>query len=135
MPRYEDALDINEGKIVVDGDVWGWVTGITIDSSSPEELVNVIGGQLRRRRPEEVSWSVDAATMYDNLAGLKALKNQRFDLIVTVQNPDTTAPADNQTQEVVVEGCRISDENISFSDNSTFRMSGKADSWKITPGH
>ena len=92
MPRYEDALDINEGQIVVDGDVWGWVTGVTVDSSSPEELVNVIGGQLRRRRPEEVSWSVDAATMYDNLAGLKALKNKRFDIIVSVSNPDELKP-------------------------------------------
>ena len=135
MPRYEDALDINEGQIVVDGDVWGWVTGVTVDSSSPEELVNVIGGQLRRRRPEEVSWSVDAATMYDNLAGLKALKNKRFDIIVSVSNPDEDAPSDNITQELVIEGCRISDENISLSENSTFKMSGKADGWKINPGH
>ena len=135
QPDYQDALNINDGKIVVDGEQWGSVTGLTVDGRRPEDFINVIGGQLRRRRPEETEWSVDSAVMYDNIAGLKALKNKLFDIVIIVTNPNDDAPNDNISQTLTVRGCRISDENISLSDGSTFRMSGKAKEWTIEPGH
>lgn len=137
MPQqadFQDAFDIAAGVIMVNGEQWGWVSGVTIDARRPEEFVSVIGGQLRRRKPEEVDWSVDNATLYDNIGNLKALKNVLFDIVLIMTNPDPNAPADNKSQKLIIRGCRISDENITISDSSTFRCNGRAKTWEIDTG-
>lgn len=131
---FPDAINIEEGKIIVDGSQWGFVSGVTVDGRRPEEFVNVIGGQIRRQKPEETDWSVDAVTLYDNLQALKALKNVLFDIVIIVSNPDVNAPNTNKTQTLTIRGCRISDENISINAGSSFKISGKASEWTITPG-
>ena len=71
---FQDALDISEGKIMVNGVERGFVTGLTIDGRSPEDLINCISGTLRRKKPETTERSVDAAVLYNNVKDLAALK-------------------------------------------------------------
>lgn len=119
---------------MVNGESWGFVSGITVDGQRPEELVNVFGGQVRRTKPEETDWSVDSVVLYDNLQGLKLLRNNLFDIIVQVKNPNPNAPNTNKTQTLTIRECRISTENISIGTGSSFKMSGKCSEWDIQPG-
>lgn len=136
-----DAFDIQEGTIfTIENNQYikhGYVTNVTIDNKRPEEFVNVLGGQLRRRKPEETDWSADSVVLYDNLNTLKRLENQKFNIQITMVDP-LTDPAQGGTgpvkgQVITIEGCRIADQNITVSDGSTFKMSGRADGWKVDP--
>lgn len=129
---FQDALDISAGRIMVDGEEWGFVTGLTVDGRAVEDLIACIGGTLRRRKPAEFDWSVDAAVLYNNLADLDALKaGKLFQIVVEFENPDRTNP-DNLGQVLTVLDCRVQEHSISISDSSTFRMSGRAKDWTVT---
>jgi len=135
ITERKDAFSVDEATITVGEDPWGWVTGVSIDGRSPENMINVIGGQVRRKSPKETSWSADAVVLYDNIAGLKALQDVRFNIVITMTNPDPDAPNDNKTQTITLENCKISEENITLNDSSTYRMSGNCDAWTVSPGH
>jgi len=127
-----DAFDIQEGTIqLMDPDSWTikvlwYVSGVTIDGRRPEEFVNVIGGQIRRRKPEETDWSIDSVVLYDNINDLKVLKNAKFSIVIMMTCPDR-----NLWQKLTVNWCRIADENLTINDSSTFRFNGRADGWDI----
>jgi len=123
ITERKDAFSVDEATITVGEDPWGYVTGVSIDGRSPENMINVIG--------KETSWSADAVVLYDNIAGLKALQDVRFNIVITMTNPDPDAPNDNKTQTITLENCKISEENITLNDSSTYRMSGSC----ISPGH
>jgi hypothetical protein len=128
---FQDALAIESGKIMVDGVEWGFVTGLTVDWKSPEDLINCISWTLRRRKPMTTEWTVDAAVLYNNIKDLARLKGGLlFQIVVTFVNPDTTNP-DNLGQELTLNECRIQDHSINLTDNSTFKMSGRAKSWSV----
>lgn len=130
--NFNDALAIDAGKIVVDGKEWGFVQGLTIDGKAPEDLINVITGTLRRRKPETVEWSVDAAVLYNNVKDLARLRDGTlFQIVVDFTNPDRNAPANNVGQTLTIEGCRLQDHSINISESSTFKMSGRAASWTV----
>lgn len=135
-----DAFDIQEASIVtLENDQvvkHGYVSGLTIDGRRPEEFVNVIGGQVRRRKPEETEWNADAVVLYDNINTLKRLKNAKFDIQVEMIDPlslPENGGSGRKGQKITIYGCRISDENITISDSSTMKMGGKADRWDVEP--
>lgn len=138
-----DAFDIQEGTIfTVENNQFvpgGAVSNVTIDNKRPEEFVNIIGGQARRRKPEETDWTADKVMLYDNVKDLQRLKNQKFDIQIKMIDPNTnpdvvgsaaTSPMVGQILRIV--GCRIADMNMTVSDASTFKMSGRADYWEVT---
>lgn len=132
---FQDALDISSGTIVVNWDEWGYVTGLTIDWKSPEDIVNCIGWTLRRRKPETIEWSVDAAVLYDNVTALEDLKDWlKFNIQVSFVNPDQSNPS-NKWQILMLEACTVQDHSINISDSSTFKMSGRAKGWTVTGGY
>lgn len=129
--NFRDAVDISAVKILVDGDQWGFISGLTVDGKSPEELINCIGGTLRRRKPESTEWSADAAVLYNNVKDLAALKSGKlFEIVVEFDNPDTSDNA-NIGQTLTVYKCRVNDHSISITEGSTFRMSGMAERWDV----
>jgi len=129
---FQDALAIDSGKIMVDGVERGFVSGLTIDGKAPEDLINCISGTLRRRKPQTTEFSVDAAVLYNNIKDLYRLKGgQLFQIVVEFENPDKTNP-DNIGQILTLNECRIQDHNVSISENSTFKFSGRAKSWTVT---
>ena len=131
--NFNDALAIDAGKIVVNGVEWGFVQGLSIDGKAPEDLINVITGVLRRRKPETVEWSVDAAVLYGNIKDLDTLRNGvLFQIVIDFTNPDANAPTNNKGQTLTLEACRIQDHSINISESSTFKMSGRASSWTVT---
>lgn len=118
---------------MVNGTEWGFVAGLTIDGKAPEDLINVITGVLRRRKPETIDWSVDAAVLYNNIKDLDTLRDGvLFQIVVDFTNPDVNAPTSNKGQTLVIEGCRIQDHSINIGESSTFKMSGRAASWSVT---
>lgn len=138
-----DAFDIQEGTIfTIENDHFvtgGAVSNVTIDNKRPEEFVNIIGGQARRRKPEETDWTADKVMLYDNVQDLQRLKNQKFDIQIKMIDPNTnpdimgsnvTGPMRGQILRIV--GCRIADMGMTISDASTFKMSGRADYWIVT---
>lgn len=130
---FQDALDISAGRIMVNGEEWGFVTGLTVDGRAVEDLIACIGGTLRRRKPEEFDWSVDAAVLYNNLVDLEELKSGvLFQIVIDFENPDRSNP-DNLGQVLTVIDCRVQEHSISITDSSTFRMSGRAKNWTVTP--
>lgn len=138
MPVLGDAFDIEQASIVTmgpDGVVkHGFVSGVTVDGRRPEEFVNVIGGQIRRRKPEETDFTVDAVVLYNNLQTLKDLRDIKFDIEIEMVEPrDPNGGTTRKGQKLTIVGCRIADESITVSESSTFRFSGRADSWKIAP--
>lgn len=131
--NFQDALAIESGKIMVDGGEWGFVTGLSVDGKAPEDLINCISGTLRRRKPETVEWSVDAAVLYNNIKDLNTLRNGvLFNIVVDWTNPDPNSPTENKGQVLTIEGCRIQDHTLSISESSTFKMSGRAKSWSVS---
>ena len=138
-----DAFDIQEGKIVTIENnqivEHGYVSNVTIDNKRPEEFINVLGGQIRRRKPEETDWSADSVVLYKNLDTLQRLKDQKFSIQITMTNPltdpavmgagNTSGPLEGQV--LTISGCRIADSGITNSDSSTFKMSGRADYWTV----
>lgn len=138
-----DAFDIQEGTIfTIENNEFvagGAVSNVTIDNKRPEEFVNIIGGQARRRKPEETDWTADKVMLYDNVKDLERLKNQKFDIQIKMIDPNTnpevmgsnvTGPMRGQILRIV--GCRIADMGMTISDASTFKMSGRADYWEVT---
>lgn len=129
---YNDALAIQSGKIMVNGVEWGFVQGLTVDGKSPEDLINVITGVLRRRKPETIDWSVDSAMLYNNIKDLDTLRDGvLFQIVVDFINPDVNAPTNNVGQTLTIEGCRIQDHTLTIWESSTFKMSGRAASWSV----
>lgn len=131
--NFQDAMDIGAGKILVNGEEWGFVTGVTVDGKAPEDLINCIGGTLRRRKPETVEWSIDSAVLYNNLIDLKELTRDGtlFQIVMEFENPDKNN-SDNIGQVLTLNDCRVQDHSINVSDSSTFRMSGRARIWEVT---
>jgi hypothetical protein len=144
MPVLADALDVQEARIVTQDDAnsepktYAYVTGVTIDNRRPEEFVNVMGGQVRRRKPEETDYSVDGAVLYNKLVDLHYLKEKKFDIEIMMIDP-MTKPENNPSstqergQKIVIKGCRIADQSINITDNSTVRFSGRADYYTVSP--
>lgn len=129
--NMQDALNIGQAKIMVDGEQWGYVTGLTIDGRSPEDLITVFGGKLRRQQPAEFDWSADAVLLYGNAEALQELKDGRiFQIVVDITNPSTVNP-DNVGGVFHVHDCRVSDHSINLGESSTFRMSGKCKDWSF----
>ena len=129
--EFQDALAIESGKIMVGTEEWGFVTGLTIDGKSPEDLVNCISGTLRRKKPMTTEWTVDAAVLYNNLWALNDLKGGTlFSIVVTFVNPDTTNPS-NIGQKITITECRIQDHSVNITDSSTFKLSGRAKEWHV----
>lgn len=128
---HQDALDIGEVKIVMDGEELGYISGLTVDGKSPEDLISVFGGTIRRKKPRTVSWSADAVALYGNLDTLDKLrKGALFQIVVDASNPDTQN-ASNLGFELTVQDCRVSDHSIQLGESSTYRMSGNAKDWFI----
>ena len=136
---FQDALAIQSGKIMVNNNERGFVTGLTVNGKSPEDLINCISGTLRRRKPETTDWSVDAAVLYNNIKDLQALKGgQLFNIEVTFINQiiasdgtrtvDSSNP-DNVGQKLTLYDCRITDHSINITEASTFKLSGNATKW------
>lgn len=131
--NFNDALAIDAGKIVVNGSEWGFAQGLTIDGQAPEDLINVITGTLRRRKPETVEWSIDAAVLYGNVKDLDALRSGTlFQIVIDFTNPDRNAPTNNVGQTLTIEGCRLQSHSINISESSTFKMSGRAATWSVS---
>lgn len=131
MAVLADAFDIQEGAITttVPGStplVHGYITELTINNNRPEDFINVIGGQVRRRKPEEVSWTIQACVLYDNLVTLQTLMNTKFEIYMQMTNPETGAG-----QKITLFGCRIADNSTNINDSSTLTLSGRADSWLV----
>lgn len=130
---FHDALAIESGKIMVDGIEWGFVTGLTVDGKAPEDLINCISGTLRRRKPQTIEWSVDAAMLFNNVKDLDKLRNGTlFQIVVDYSNPDANAPVENKGMTLTLEACRIQDHSLSISENSTFKMNGRCKNWSVT---
>lgn len=130
--NMQDALNIEYGKIIVDGDEWGYVSGVTIDGKAPEDLINCISGTLRRRKPSSVEWSSDAVVLYSNLVDLQKLADGTlFQIILSFTNPDQSNPW-NTGMVLTLSECRVQDHSININDASTFRMSGRARSWTVS---
>ena len=111
---------------MVNGTEWGFVTGVTIDGSAPEDLINCIGGTLRRRHSSTYMRNADAVVLYDNIADLSELTGGLvFQIVLQFENPDTSNP-DNIGQTLTIVDCRIQDHNITIGESSTFKMSGRA---------
>ena len=141
MPILEkDAFDIQEASLqIINEDTGqyetlGYVSGLTLDGRRPEEFVNVIGGQVRRRKPEEYDWSVDEVALYDNLSSIKNLENKKFKIQVIMIDP-LSLPENGgngaEGQKLTIFGCRMSDHNFTISDSSNMRMNGRADGWEV----
>jgi hypothetical protein len=91
--NMQDALNLEYGKIIVDGEEMGYISGMTIDGKAPEDLVNCISGTLRRRKPSSVEWSADAVVLYSNLVDLQKLADGTiFQIILSFENPDSSSP-------------------------------------------
>lgn len=133
IPKGEgqDALDIAEAAIILNGTSYGFFSGLTLDRRRAEEVVNVISGTLRRRKPSEHEWRLEGVVLYENLKSLKELEDQRFQIVMVFRNPDADAPNNNKTSTLVVSDCRISDHSVSLSDGSTFTMNGRCNGWDI----
>ena len=127
----QDALALVNGKIMVGKDERGFVTGVTINGKSPEDLINCISGTLRRRKPMTTDWSVDAAVLYNNLWSLDKLKNgEVFQIVLTFVNTDPSN-ANNIGQKITLNECRITDHSVNITESSTFKFSGNAKSWEV----
>lgn len=132
--NMQDALNLEYGKIMVDGDELGYVSGVTIDGKAPEDLINTISGTLRRRKPSSVEWSADAVVLYNNLVDLQTLTDGRlFQIVMVFTNPDTSNPS-NTGMVLTISECRVQDHTININDASTFKMSGRARDWTVTQG-
>ena len=128
----QDAVSIEFSKIIVDGTEWGFVTGLTVDGKSPEDLINCFSGTLRRRKPSTVEWSADSVTLYNNIRDLSSLKNGKvFQIIVKLDNPDKSN-SDNTGSIITIQDCRMNDHSMNFGESSTFKMSGMAKSWNYS---
>lgn len=116
----------------MNGVEWGFVSGLTIDGKAPEDLINVITGVLRRRKPETIDWSMDSVCLYNNIKDLDKLRNGvLFQIVVDFTNPDVNAPVNNKGQTLIVEGCRVQDHAINIGESSTFKLSGRASYWSV----
>lgn len=115
-----DGLNITDATILIDW-VAGWmVTGITIDSKSPEDLVSVIWGLVRRRKAETNEWSADNVMLYNDLADLIRLKAWvKFNIEISMVNPNNTA----ETQKILISNCTVNASTISIQEASTYKMS------------
>ncbi len=145
---FNDALAIQSAKIMVNNVERGFVTGLTVNGKSPEDLINCISWTLRRRKPMTTDWSVDAAVLYNNLKDLQALKGWTlFNIEVTFVNLinidadasgiyDTSAgnvninaaSGNNVGQKLTLYNCRITDHSVNITEASTFKFSGNCSS-------
>ena len=129
--KGQDALNVQEISIVLDGKPIGFISSVSVDRRQPEELLNCIGCTLRRAKPEEYEWRSDGVVLYNNLHTLKDMENKLFQIVMVLTNPDPDAPSNNKTSTIVVRDCRISNHNFSVSDSSTFNMDGRCRDWVI----
>lgn len=129
---FQDALDITNGKIMVNWEERGFITELTIDGKAPEDLINCISWTLRRRKPRTTERSCWAAVLYNNINSLSLLAGWvLFQIVVDFTNPDTTNP-DNIGQTLVIAECRVQDHSISITESSTYKMSGRAKERTVT---
>ena len=131
--NMQDALNIGQARVMVNGEEWGFVSGLTVDGKAPETLVTVFGGKLRRQEPYEYDWAVDAVTLYGNLDALQELANNGtlFQIVVDFTNPNGNDTS-NRGGTLTLLDCRVDTHNISMGATSTFKMSGKFRAWTYT---
>ena len=115
-----DALDISQATILINW-VAGWiVTWLTVNWKSPEDLVNVIWGVVRRRKAETNEWSADYVMLYNNIIDIATLKGWvKFNIEISMVNPTNIT----ETQKVLIPNCTANSFDISFGESSTFKMS------------
>jgi len=131
MSALKDALDISSAVILINWDQRGEISGVTFDWKSPEDLVKVISGTIRRRKQAEYSWSADYVALYDNLKDLKSLTwGIKFNIEITFVNPDRTDTT-NLWQVVVIQDCTVNSHDASFGESSTYKMSWSCSDWDV----
>lgn len=131
MAIIGDALNIEQWTIVVNWNALAAVTWVTIDWKSPEDLINVIGWVVRRRKAETLDWSADEVMLYSNLTDLVALKDwAKFNIELKFTNPDTT-DTNNLGQTIIIRDCTVNSHNVNLTDSSTFKLSGTASAWEL----
>lgn len=132
MAALKDALDISSWVILINWEQRAVVSGVTLNWKSPEDIIKVIGGSLRRRKQAEYDWSADNIVLYDNLKDLDALKDGvKFNIELTFVNTDRT-DSTNLGQVLVIQDCTVNSHDISLSESSTFKMSWSCSGWTIT---
>lgn len=129
----QDAVNVKDVKIVVNGEQWGFATGLTIDGSSPEDIINCIGGTIRRIKPATFDWSLEMVTLYNNLGDIKALADGAIFQIIVEMNNSVKTDSENLGQVITVQDCRVNAHSITVNDASTCKMSGKAKGWEVAP--
>ncbi len=127
---YQDAINIKNMAITVKGELFGFVTGLKIDTEAQEDLINVMGGTLRRRKPTTYNWSSDQVFLYNNAKNLERLLGETFQMVLTSENPDKSN-SDNIGQTITLQGCNITSSSMDFNDSSTYSMSGSARGWTV----
>ena len=131
MSALKDALDISAWVILINWDQRAVVSGVTLNWKSPEDIIKVIWGSLRRRKQAEYDWNADQVALYDNLKDLDALKDgQKFNIELTFVNPDRT-DSTNLGQVLVLQDCTVNAHDISLSESSTFKMSWSCSGWTV----
>ncbi len=122
----EDALDISSWDILINWVKAAAVSWVTLDWKTPEDILNVIWGSVRRRKQATFEWSADYVMLYDNLTTMTALTNwTKFNIeLVFSSVADANGPA--KTQKVTIFECTINSHNMSFGESSTFKCSWTA---------
>lgn len=132
MSVLKDALDISAWIILINWEQRAVVSWVTVNWKSPEDIIKVIWGSLRRRKQAEYDWSADQVVLYDNIKDLSAIKDGvKFNIELTFVNPDRT-DSTNLGQILVLQECTVNSHDISLSESSTFKMSWSCSGWTIT---
>lgn len=132
MSVLKDALDISSWVILINWEQRAVVSGVSLNWKSPEDIVKVIWGSLRRRKQAEYDWSADNVVLYDNLKDLDILRNWvKFNIELTFVNTDRT-DSTNLGQILVIQECTVNSHDITLSESSTFKMSWSCSGWTVT---
>lgn len=132
MAILKDALDISQGVILINWVQRAVVSWVTLNWKSPEDIVKVIWGSLRRRKQAEYDWSADQVVLYDNIKDLDILRNWiKFNIELTFRNTDRTDWT-NLGQVLVIQECTVNSHDINLAESSTFKMSWSCSNWTIT---
>ena len=119
-PVLRDALDITKAEIIINWVVRWDLTWLTINIKSPEDLVPVFWGLVRRRKAETNEWSADYVFLYADLVDMLILKGwAKFNVEVSMVNPNNTA----ETQKLLLSDCTANSIDLTMQESSTYKMS------------
>ena len=122
----DDALDISSWTILINAKPAAAVSWVTLDWKTPEDILNVIWGSVRRRKQATFEWSADYVMLYDNLSTMTALTNwTKFNIELAFSStPEAWQVA--KYQKFTIYDCTINSHNMSFWESSTFKCSWTA---------